>query len=276
MAAKPATAIPQALKDHWPEYLMEAWGLGTFMVSAGLITTWFEYPGSALHDALPDAAVRRGLIGLAMGLTAIGIIYSPWGRQSGAHINPAVTLAFLRLGKVARVDALFYVVAQFVGGTAGIVLVKLLLGASFTAPPVSLLATVPGDAGYWPAFAAELIISAALMLAVLFFNSDVRLAPFTGMAAGLLVAVFILFEAPLSGTSMNPARTFASAAPGGSWTGAWIYYTAPILGMLAAAEGFRLFSSRETHCAKLYHARDKRCIHCGYQPAHTRREDHRA
>jgi len=264
----------QTLKQHWPEYLMEAWGLGMFMVSAGLFTTLLEYPGSSLHAALTDPNIRRGLIGLAMGLTAIGIIYSPWGRQSGAHINPAVTLAFLRLGKVSPTDALFYIAAQFVGGATGILLVLLLLGASFTAPPVSLVATVPGT-GDWLAFVAEFSISAALMLAVLFFNSQKRLESFTGLAAGLLVAVFIMFEAPLSGMSMNPARTFASAISGGSWAGAWIYYTAPLMGMLAAAEGFR-FSNWHTHCAKLYHARDKRCIHCDYQPPNGPKEHHHA
>jgi len=245
---------------------MEAWGLGVFMVSAGLFSTLFEYSGSPLHGALPDPDIRRGLVGLAMGFTAIGVIYSPWGRQSGAHINPAVTLAFLRLGKVARTDALFYIFAQFIGGTAGILLVAVLLGSSFTAPPVALIATVPGWGGEWPAFAAEFTISAGLMWAVLFFNSRKRLQAFTGLAAGILVALFILFEAPLSGMSMNPARTFASAAAGGAWTDAWIYYTAPFMGMLAAAEMFRLLG-RHTHCAKLYHAKDKRCIHCDYEPS---------
>jgi len=252
---------------------MEAWGLGMFMLSAGLFTTLFEYPASPVHTGLADPGIRRGLIGLAMGLTAIGIIYSPWGRQSGAHINPAVTLAFLRLGKVARTDALFYILAQFIGGTVGILLVAVLLGSSFTAPPVALIATVPVSGGEWPAFAAEFIISAGLMWAVLFFNSRKRLEAFTGLAAGILVALFILLEAPLSGMSMNPARTFASAAAGGAWTDAWIYYTAPVMGMLAATEMFRLLG-RHTHCAKFYHAKDKRCIHCGYEPSDNQGAHH--
>jgi aquaporin Z len=91
----------EALRVHWPEYLMEAWGLGTFMISAGAFVTLIEYPGSPVQQAIADPDIRRALIGLAMGLTAIGIIYSPWGQRSGAHINPSVTLTFLRLGKVA-------------------------------------------------------------------------------------------------------------------------------------------------------------------------------
>jgi aquaporin Z len=258
----------ETVRGHWPEYLMEAWGLGTFLVSAGLVVSLLEYPGSPVHAMLPDADVRRGLIGLAMGLTAVGIIYSPWGQRSGAQINPAVTLAFLRLGKIAPLDALFYILAQFVGGTLGIVLVLVMLGEVFSLPPVDHVATVPGPQGPAVAFAAEFAISLGLMLTVLFFLNSKRLGRLTGLAAGILVATYITFEAPLSGMSMNPARTFASAAPGGPWTHAWIYYTAPILGMLAAVELYRRLLRGNTRpmCAKLDHPDDVRCIHCGHEP----------
>lgn len=258
----------ETLRRHWPEYLMEAWGLGMFMISAGLVVAVLEYPGSPLHAMLPDADVRRALVGLAMGLTAVGIIYSPWGQRSGAQINPAVTLAFLRLGKIAPLDALFYIVAQFIGGTLGVVLVLLLLGDAFNLPPVNNVATVPGLQGPLVAFVAELLISMGLMLTVLFFMNSQRLGRLTGLAAGILVATYITIEAPLSGMSMNPARTFASAAPGGPWTHAWIYYTAPILGMLAAVELYRRLLRRDTRrmCAKLDHPDHVRCIHCGHEP----------
>ncbi|MDO9162838.1 MAG: aquaporin [Methylococcaceae bacterium] len=85
----------QSLREHWPEYLMEAWGLGMFMVSAGIVTVLLEASESPIPELIPDANLRRAIVGMAMGLTAIGIIYSPWGKQSGAHINPAVTLTFL-------------------------------------------------------------------------------------------------------------------------------------------------------------------------------------
>lgn len=120
-----------SLRNHWPEYLMEAFGLGLFMVSAGLFGTLLEYPLSPVHRAIGDPLLRRALMGLAMGLTAMGIIYSPWGQQSGAHINPAATLTFLRLGKVAPWDAFFYVVAQLSGGLYGVLLVGGLLGEVF-------------------------------------------------------------------------------------------------------------------------------------------------
>jgi aquaporin Z len=237
------------------------------MVSAGLFATLFEYPGSPVHQAIPDPVVRRVLIGLAMGLTAIAIIYSPWGKRSGAHLNPAVTLTFYRLGKVAFWDALFYILAQFVGATLGVLLVVALLSGAFTMAPVAYAATVPGPAGAWFAFAGEFVISLGMMLMVLFVTNTERLAKYTGVFAGTLVAFYIGVEAPLSGMSMNPARTFASAIPGGIWSGIWIYFTAPVLGMLTATLVYRLLDARGrgVHCAKLIHSEDTRCIHCGYE-----------
>jgi len=94
---------------------------------------------------------------------AVAIIYSPWGRQSGAHLNPAVTLTFLRLGKVAPADALFYVLAQFTGGAAGTLLMAAALGDRFTLPPISAVATLPGRPGELVAFGAEIAIAFILM-----------------------------------------------------------------------------------------------------------------
>lgn len=79
-------SLRQSLREHWPEYLMEGWGLGMFMVSAGVAVVMLESPDSPLRALITDGELRRALIGLGMGLTAVGIIYSPWGRQSGAHL----------------------------------------------------------------------------------------------------------------------------------------------------------------------------------------------
>src|SRR6185295_17899074 len=114
---------PAAVTIRWPEALMEALGLGLFMVSAGAFGTLLEYPGSPLRQAIGDDFVRRLVMGVAMGLTAMGLVYSPWGRRSGAHMNPAVTLTFLRLGRVKKHDAFAYVLAQFAGGLTGVLLV---------------------------------------------------------------------------------------------------------------------------------------------------------
>jgi aquaporin Z len=265
------SAAARALRAHWPEYLIEAWALGCFMLSAGLVTTLLEYPGSPLHAAVADPFQRRLLIGLAMGLTAVALIYSPWGQQSGAHMNPAVTLSFLRLGRVKPVDAAFYIFAQFAGGTLGVLLSAAIAGAAFTAAPVSWVATAPGTAGAGAAFLAEAAISALMMFAVLAVSNTPRLARWTGIVAGCLVAAFIAVEAPLSGMSMNPARSFASAAPGGLWEHLWIYFSAPVLGMLAGAQLYVGLRSRAAvHCAKLDHSPRQRCIHCGYAPPPAR------
>ncbi len=266
MADKPLTP-GNAMRKHWPEYLMEAWGLGTFMVSAGLVTTLVEYPHSQLQRAIGSPDLRRVLIGLAMGLTAIAIIYSPWGKRSGAHLNPAVTLTFLRLGKIKPLDAIFYIIAQFVGGALGGFLVWAVLGSAFAEPPVDFVNTRPGEAGLLIAYITEMGMAFGIMLMVLMALASGRLMRFIGLFAGLMVAAYIAELAPLSGMSINPARSFASAVPGFLWDYLWIYFTAPVLGMQLAVEVFRLGKrGRETFCAKLNHDPAYRCIHCGYEP----------
>jgi aquaporin Z len=266
--------VIEALRTHWPEYLIEGWALGTFMAVAAVCATLLEYPGSALHGVI-GAPGRRLVAGIAMGLTAIAIIYSPWGKRSGAHMNPSVTLAFLGLGKVRGIDAGFFILAQFIGGTLGVVLAAALLGAPFSAPPVSYAITRPGEGGVAAAFWAEFAISAALIFAVLLTQGRARAARFTGLVAGALVAIYIALEAPLSGMSMNPARSFASAAPGLMWQHLWIYFTAPVAGMLLGARLYRV-TFGHVACAKLIHPEDVRCIHCGYEPtvAHGAEQEH--
>ena len=252
--------------QHWPEYLMEAACLGTFMISAGVFTALLEYPNSPVRHAIPNDFIRLALNGLAMGLTAIGIIYSPWGARSGAHMNPAVTLTFFRLGRVKPWDALFYPMFQLLGGVAGVLLVKLVLGKIFTDTPVNYVVTVPGKAGVATAFVAEMAIACGMMLMVLFMTNTPMLPRFTGLFGGTLVFLYITFEAPLSGMSINPARTVASALPSGIWTAAWIYFVAPIGGMLLAVELYRAFHKGALlACAKWNHDLRHRCIFCGHQ-----------
>jgi len=252
---------------HYPEYLMEAAGLGLFMVAAAVVTAILEHPSSPIHQAIADPLLRRCIIGVAMGLTAIAIIYSPWGKQSGAHINPVVTFTFFRLGKIKPVDAGCYILAQFIGGFLGVLLAARILGDGIAHPNVSYIVTIPGQPGAGVAFIAELIISFGLMLLILIVSNTTRLARFTGLFAGALVAIYITVEAPLSGMSMNPARTLASAIPAHNWTAIWVYFTAPLAGMLLAAEVYiRWKGIRAVHCAKLHHHNQKRCIfRCGYR-----------
>jgi aquaporin Z len=269
-----ARTLTGALRTHWPEYLIEGWALGTFMISAGVVATLLGAPASPLHRALTDPLWRNAAGGIAMGLTAIALIHSPWGKRSGAHMNPAVTLTFLRLGKIHPWDALFFVTAQVLGGVSGVLLVAALAGHAFSDPPVSYAATLPGPSGPAAAFTAEFLISAILMLTVLSLAASARLASYTGVIVGGLVALYITFESPLSGMSMNPARSLASAAPGMLWHHLWIYLTAPVLGMFSGAQ---LFISRagatRVLCAKLLHPLGVRCIHCGHEPREANRRD---
>jgi aquaporin Z len=236
------------------------------MVSACTFTVLLEHPASPVHRALPDPLLRRALMGCAMGLTAVGLIYSRWGRRSGAHMNPAVTLTFTRLGKVHPRDAAVYVAAQFAGGAAGVALAASLLGSYLEDRHVHYAATLPGAWGAGAAWLAELAITFVLMTAVLRVSNHPRHMRWTGACAGLLVACYITVEAPISGMSMNPARTLASALGAHDATALWIYFTAPLVGMLAAAEVYvRGRGTAAVSCAKLDHAPDQPCIFCEHQ-----------
>ena len=250
-----------ALRSHWPEYLIEAAGLGVFMLIACVFGTLLGHPSSPVVRAAPDPLARRALMGLVMGLTAVGLIYSPWGRRSGAHFNPATTLTFWRLGRVALPDAALYALAQAAGGIAGVGLAAAVLGPPLSAPDVRYVATLPGPAGPLGAFAAETIIAFVMMMVVLRASNSARLARLTGIFVGALVALYITVEAPLSGMSMNPARSLASALPAGAWPTLWIYLAAPPLGMLLAAEVYvRRRGAAAVFCAKLHHDTSARCI----------------
>ena len=125
--------------------------------------------------------------------------------------------------------------------------------------------TVPGKAGVAAAFVAEMAIACGMMLMVLFMTNTPKLARFTGLFGGTLVFLYITFEAPLSGMSINPARTVASAAPSGVWRAAWIYFAAPISGMLLAAELYHVLrKGARVACAKWNHDLRHRCIFCGH------------
>jgi aquaporin Z len=253
-------------REHWPEYAIEAALLGAFMVSACFFSVVLFYPEWPAARALPDPFARRVLMGLAMGSTAVALNYSGWGKRSGAHYNPAVTLAFTRLGKVAPGDAAAYVAAQFTGAVLGVMIARFLVQPMLANEQVHFAVTKPGMSGIAIAFVAEALISFVLMTVVLVATNQRKLARYTGLFAGLLVATFITFEAPLSGMSMNPARTVGSAFWAGDWTALWIYFTAPPLGMLLAAELYlRRRGAQGVFCAKLHHGNNTRCIFCEFQ-----------
>ena len=259
-----------SIDAHWPEYLMEAAELGLFMFSACAFTVLLYHPSSPLAQTIHDGILRRLLMGVAMGSTAVAIIFSPLGQRSGAHFNPSVTWTFFRLGKIDARDAAFYTLFQFAGGIAGIILASFTLGKLVAHQSVNYAVTLPGPDGPVVAFLAEIFISFILMLVVLNVSSTKRLGRWTGVFAGALVAVYITIESPISGMSMNPARTFGSAVGAHSWMSLWIYFVAPPLGMLLAAEVYRrLPVVGAIACAKLHHHNNKRCIfRCNFEANH--------
>jgi aquaporin Z len=223
-----------ALRAHWQLYVYEAAELAAFMISACLVTALLFDPHSAASAMGPT--LRRLLMGLAMGLTAVAIIKSPWGRRSGAHFNPAISLTFYRLGKIGPRDACFYVLAQFAGAPLGVGISALLLGPIIRLPQVNYAVTVPGHGGVPGAFAAEIFMAALLMAVVLATSNSRRFAPYTTWLVGMLITGYVFVFAPVSGFSINPARSFGSAVVADVWTSLWIYLVAPLLGMFGASE----------------------------------------
>jgi aquaporin Z len=147
------------LRFHWPEYLMEAGELGLYMFSTCAIATLLQHPASPVRHVIANSFFRRAVMGLGMGATVVAIVTSPWGKQSGAHFNPGVTLTFYRLGKMDFSDAVFYVATQLIGGINGVVIATYLLLGAPGDPAVRYAVTIPGRYGNAAAFVAEMTIS---------------------------------------------------------------------------------------------------------------------
>jgi len=240
---------------------MELIEMGLYLFFTCIFATLIQHPASPIRHVLPGSTVRRACFGISIGVTIAAIALSPWGKQSGGHLNPAITFTFYRLGTVDFWDAVFYGVAQFAGATAGVAIAATLLLGAPGNPTIRYAATLPGMHGAGIAFIAEVGISFVLMLTVLFISNHDFLSCYTPYFVGMLYAIFITFETPLSGMSMNPARTFGSAFLGRYWHVLWVYFLAPTIGMLVAAELFLwLRGGMGPYCAKLHHVNDKRCI----------------
>lgn len=240
-AALPPLHIPAAtaFAAHWPDYLKEAGGLLVFMLAAGAAATVFEHPASPVHTAIPSDIVRRAGIGAIMAAVITGLAYSPWGKRTGTHLNPAVTLALYRLGRIDRWDALFYIIAQFAGAIAATPLLLAAIGPAFTHESVNYATTQPGPMGIGVAFAAEFAISFVMMAILLELLGNPRRRKLAGAAIAALVFVYVIVETPLSGMSFNPARSFGAALTSGQWPGIFLYFAAPVTAMLLAAELYR-------------------------------------
>ena len=258
-----------AFAQDWRLYLYEGAELAIFMISACICTVILFHPGYSALRVIPSAVVRRSLMGFGMGLTAVLIIHSPMGKRSGAHFNPAITLTYLRLRKIAPWDAVFYVLFQFAGGIFGVGVSWLALGKRLADPGVDFAVTIPGKCGTAAAFAAELFMAALLMGVVLWTSNRPRIAPYTSYCVGILITFYVLLFAPVSGFSINPARTVGSAVFAHLWTAGWVYFAAPLIGMLGMAELYlRSYGADRILCAKLHPDPDYPCPFRCHFPHH--------
>jgi aquaporin Z len=241
------------------------------MISACVFDVLLFDPAWHAMSLFPSAAFRRLLMGITMGGTAVLIIHSPMGKRSGAHFNPAITLTYFRLGKIGWEDAVYYVVFQFVGGVFGVGVAALFLGRSLAVPEVEYVVTVPGRWGATGAFLAELFMAMLLMGTVLLVSNRPSIARYTSYCVGVLIVFYVLVFGPVSGFSINPARTTGSAVFAHVWTGWWLYFIAPLPGMMGAAEMYvRAQGADQILCAKLHPDPSYPCPFLCCYPLHRR------
>lgn len=238
--------------QHWRLYLSEFLGTA-LLVAVGCSFVVLDFgTKSPVPHLLPSDALRRALTGFLFGSTGGAIALSPLGRESGAHINPVVSLAFLVRGSMNRVLAGGYLVSQMLGGIVGTV--PLLLWGSL-AQSVHFAATTLGPAGPIMGLLGEAGATALLILGLFIFVGHRSLRRFTPGLFPILYAFLVLTEAPLSGTSTNPARSFGPDVLAHFWTGWWVDFVGPLLGLGLGLLLLRLPRLRgfQEEVAKLYH-----------------------
>jgi MIP family channel proteins len=191
--------------------------------------------GAIVADASYDGALGAVGVALTFGLIIMVMIYAT-GHLSGAHINPAVTVAFTLTRHFPPREAVVYVAAQLSGAVAG----ALLLLAVWPDQPAALGATVP-SVGAASAFAYELVMTAILMFVIMAVATDTRaVGAAAAIAIGGTVGLDALFGGPVTGASMNPARSFGPALVSGEWTEFWLYVAGPLAGAALGALAYQL------------------------------------
>lgn len=256
------------MKLHWSEYLSEFFGTA-IMMAIGIGAVVFMWSaGSVMTEVIPSEPWRRLATGVLFAGGGTAVVLSPLGQRSGGHLNPAMTLAFWLRGKITHTDAAMYVLAQTLGAVLGVLIVDAV--ASDAAATVNLGMTTPG-LGYSAtvALAAELVITFSLIFLVFWAVDRRSVAPFTPYLAGVLIAFLVMIEAPISGTSLNPARSLAPAALMGIFDHLWLYFVGPIAGAVLAVGLYRGIGGEKTAtgCAKLHHTDQYPCLFegCGYR-----------
>lgn len=251
---------------HWAEIISEFTGTA-MMIFIGLSAVAINFGvGSPMSQFIPDAKIRLLLTAVLFAGGGTAIVYSPLGRRSGGHLNPAVTLLFWLMKKIKTHDAITYMLAQLAGAILGSFLVYKFWGS--LAVSTHLGVTTPGDGtSALTAFSVEVIMTFLLCFLILWMLSAAGWAPYTGLTVGVLVVGLVYFGAGVSGTSINPARSLGPAIVIKFFKSIGIYLTAPFLGSILAATIFNI-SKKQPYmlCAKIYHSMKYRCIFCKYDP----------
>ena len=191
--------------------------------------------GAIIADARYDGALGAVGVSMVFGLVIMVMIYAT-GHLSGAHINPAVTIAFTLMRHFPARDAAAYIGAQCLGAVAG----AAALAAVWTDLPADLGATVP-SVGAGSAFVYELVLTAFLMFVIIAVATDTRaVGAAAAIAIGGTIGLDALFGGPVTGASMNPARSFGPALVAGEWTDFWVYVAAPVAGAAIGAFAYQL------------------------------------
>ena len=234
----------------WRVYVSELVGTALLvLIGLSLVILMFG-TGSPLARLIPGEGLRRLLTGFLFGTTGACIALSPVGKVSGAHINPAVTLAFRLMGKLDLPTTLRYIGAQLIGAVVGS-LPLLLWGAMGRS--VAFGATLPGPGiPLSMAFLGEMVTTFAMIALLAVFLGFRKLRPFTPAILPPLYAIMVWAESPISGTSTNPARSLGPSVISGHWQGWWIYWLGPIAGMLLAVLACS-FLAKRIEVAKLYY-----------------------
>ncbi|HTW20828.1 MAG TPA: aquaporin [Mycobacteriales bacterium] len=243
-------ALPAQSGVHLVEWACEFAGTAALLVG-GLSAVCFDFgPGTPLH-AVPHSA-RLLITGLLFAGTGSLIAISPPGRRSGAHINPVVTLAFWTQRKVHPHDVFGYVIAQCTGAILGAAIVRLLW--QHKASVLDVGATTPGRGLSDPEAAlVEALMTAILIITILFMTSSARTARWTPLVLWLVIATLVWQGAPYTGTSLNPARSLGPALVAPLWSHFEVYVAGPLLGGAVAVAVFAAFRDRHVLTAKLFH-----------------------
>jgi aquaporin Z len=241
------------VKIPWQTYLSELIGTA-LLVGIGLSVVIFNFgTGSSLAAVLPDAGIRLLITGFLFGATGAAIAYSPVGKISGAHINPVVTLAFRIKGKLSSRDTVGYILAQLVGAIIGSI--PLLLWGQ-QGRSVNFGSTTPGTGcTIWIALLGEIITTIGLIVGLFTFLGHRKLRNYTPLLFPFLYAIMVYLESPISGTSTNPARSLGPAVVSDVWSGWWIYFVGPLIGMFIGVglHRFTWLKKFEVKIAKIYH-----------------------